>query len=306
MSSAPLLSDRGLSYDSTVTQTRSDAHPASISTPANGANGNRNGTNGSVLPTHSEAKGSWLSTQLSGKIDPNKCDWISVYGCLLTGFTSAVSFTACYVWPGFQTGNLAQLAIAAARTFDPPATRTHGFMKNDQQALTALVMFWVGTSLGRIGAKVGNTRRAWLVTTSILQVFMAAIAALLSQLSGESPYALDRTHPSWVTPMGMGALGLLATSLGLQGIVGKRIGTGMNTTVVLTTTWVEIFNDPDLFAWRLVPSRDLRVSGVCGVLFGAFGARALLGAIGQARTIGILCALRLVQAAWWMFIPSPA
>lgn len=104
----------------------------------------------------------------------------------------------------------------------------------------------------------------------------------------------------------MAALAFLSVSLGLQGIVGKRIGSGMNTTVVLTTTWVEIFNDPSLFALRYVPSRDLRVAGVLGVLIGAFVARALLGVIGQGGTIGVLCGLRLAQAAWWAVIPGPS
>lgn len=104
--------------------------------------------------------------------------------------------------------------------------------------------------------------------------------------------------------MGMAALGFLSASLGLQGIVGKRIGSPMNTTVVLTTTWVEIFNDPALFAPRYVPSRDVRIGGVLGVLLGAFVARALLGVIGQGGTVGVLCALRLVQAVWWGMIPS--
>jgi hypothetical protein len=102
----------------------------------------------------------------------------------------------------------------------------------------------------------------------------------------------------------MAALAFLSASLGLQGIVGKRIGSAMNTTVVLTTTWVEIFNDPTLFALRS-PSRDIRVAGVLGVLLGAFIARSLLGAIGSGGTIGFLCAFRLLQAVWWGLIPAP-
>lgn len=93
--------------------------------------------------------------------------------------------------PGFQTGNVAQLAIGIARTFDPAPTRTHGFQKGDQQALVALCSFWLGTSLGRIGARkdVGHTRRAWLVSTAGIQILLAVVAALLSHYSGESPYA---------------------------------------------------------------------------------------------------------------------
>lgn len=105
--------------------------------------------------------------------------------------------------------------------------------------------------------------------------------------------------------MGMSALGFLSASLGLQGIVGKRIGSPMNTTVVLTTTWVEIFNDPGLLRVARVPSRDVRVAGVLSVFVGAFVARALLGVAGGGGTVGILCALRLLQAVWWGSIPGP-
>lgn len=91
--------------------------------------------------------------------------------------------------PGFQTGNVAQLAIAIARTFDPLPTRTYGFQKGDQQALTALMSFWLGTSFGRIGERLGNKRRLWLATSGILQMLMAATAALLGHFCGESPYA---------------------------------------------------------------------------------------------------------------------
>lgn len=114
----------------------------------------------------------------------------------------------------------------------------------------------------------------------------------------------DRTHPSWTTPCGLAALAFLSASLGLQGIVGKRIGSPMNTTVVLTTTWVEIFNDPSLFSLRYVDSREKRVAGVLAVLVGAFSARALLGAIGQAGTIAILIAFRIVMGVWWVVIPG--
>lgn len=103
----------------------------------------------------------------------------------------------------------------------------------------------------------------------------------------------------------MAALGFLSASLGLQGIVGKRIASPMNTTVVLTTTWVEIFNDPSLFYIGYAPSRDKRVAGVLAVLVGAFTARALLGVAGSGGAIGVLCGFRLLQAAWWAAIPGP-
>lgn len=106
--------------------------------------------------------------------------------------------------------------------------------------------------------------------------------------------------------MGMAALAFLSSSLGLQAIVGKRIGSPMNTTVVLTTTWVEIFNDPQLLSFHAVPSRDIRIAGVMSILVGAFTARALLGVAGGGGTVGVLCGLRLLQAVWWGSIPEKA
>lgn len=104
----------------------------------------------------------------------------------------------------------------------------------------------------------------------------------------------------------MVCLAFLSATLGLQGIMGKRIGSPMNTTVVLTTTWVEIFNDPLLLSLKRQTGRDVRIGGVLALLFGAFVSRALTNACGGAAgAIGCLCALRVVQGVWWVLIPSP-
>jgi hypothetical protein len=47
--------------------------------------------------------------------------------------------------------------------------------------------------------------------------------------------------------MAMAALGFASATLGLQGIVGKRLNTPFGTAVVLTTIWVELINEPKLF-----------------------------------------------------------
>lgn len=126
---------------------------------------------------------------------------------------------------------------------------------------------------------------------------------------GLAPTLADARHrwgPSWATPLGMVCLAFLSASLGLQGIMGKRIGSPMNTTVVLTTTWVEIFNDPLLLSFKKQTGRDVRIGGVLTLLFGAFVSRALTNACGGAAgAIGCLCAFRMVQLVWWLFVPSP-
>lgn len=78
----------------------------------------------------------------------------------------------------------------------------------------------------------------------------------------------------------------------------------MNTTVVLTTTWVEIFNEPSLLVPKRVPSRDIRVAGVAAVFIGAFASRGLLGVIGGDGTVGVLCGLRIISMIWWGIVPA--
>lgn len=80
----------------------------------------------------------------------------------------------------------------------------------------------------------------------------------------------------------------------------------MNTTVVLTTTWVELFNDPLLLALRPAASRDIRLAGVGALFLGGFVARAIVATrAGQAGTQGVLVGLRLVQMGWWAMLRSP-
>lgn len=83
----------------------------------------------------------------------------------------------------------------------------------------------------------------------------------------------------------------------------------MNTTVVLTTTWVEIFNDPLLFSMKRQRGRDTRILGVLYLVFGSFVARAIMGPIGSAGALGVLCGFRLLQTVWWVLtpeVPEPA
>ncbi|WVR03090.1 hypothetical protein IAU60_000079 [Kwoniella sp. DSM 27419] len=235
---------------------------------------------------------------------PDSTDLISIYACMLTGLTSGCSFTACFVWCGFQTGNIAQLGIAIARTFANPRERTHAFMKVDQQALTSLLSFWIGASLGRVGDRIGARTRTWLVGSCFLQALLAGFAALTAHYSGESGIGATRGEPSWATPLGMVTLGFISATMGIQGIVGKRVGSPMNTTVVLTTTWVEIFNDPNLFSFKFVKSRDVRVAGALALLFGGFISRALVDKIAQPGALGVLAGLRMVQVVWWYVLPD--
>ncbi|WVN87595.1 uncharacterized protein L203_102778 [Cryptococcus depauperatus CBS 7841] len=244
---------------------------------------------------------SYFTTEIDA---PRSTNFISIYACFLTGFTASPSFTACFIWCGFQTGNVAQLGLAIARTFAPAGEKTYGFQKPDQQALTSLLSFWIGASLGRFGDWSGARKRTWLVSATFVQALLVMAAALAAHYSKESGFAEHRGDPSWKTPLGMAALAFLSATMGIQGIVGKRIASPMNTTVVLTTTWVEIFNDPLLCAFKYTPSRDIRIAGGLAVFVGAFVSRAILDASSMAGVCGVLAGLRMLQLVWWFFIPD--
>ncbi|OCF34313.1 hypothetical protein I316_03827 [Kwoniella heveanensis BCC8398] len=245
-----------------------------------------------------------LYSHLMSDISPNHVSYISIYLCFLTGLTSAPSFAACFVWCGFQTGNAAQLGLALARTFAPHGQRSFGFLKMDQQALVSLLSFFVGTTFGQFGNWLGGKKRLWLMCATLGQMIFMAAAALAAHYSGESGFADGRSQPSWDTAKGMVALAFLSATMGLQGAVGCRLGSPLASTVPLTSTWIDIFNDPFLFALRPVRTRDLRFAGAIALMFGAFVSRAILGFIGSAPTIAVVIGFRAVQLVWWNLLPD--
>ena len=87
-------------------------------------------------------------------------------------------------------GNLAQLGLALARTFASPPERTYGFQKYDQQAFVSLVAFLGGATIGRIGDRMGNRKRSWMLVSSCIQVLFAVAASLCAHFCGQSGVAM--------------------------------------------------------------------------------------------------------------------
>lgn len=46
-----------------------------------------------TLPVPGSVKVHSVALRLREEVDPKQCQWVSVYACFLTGFTSAISFT---------------------------------------------------------------------------------------------------------------------------------------------------------------------------------------------------------------------
>lgn len=81
---------------------------------------------------------------------------------------------------------MVQLGLAVARLF---ATSDKTFHKPDQQALTSLLSFIVGTSLGRFGVRIGAQRRTWLIGSTFLTALLCMAASLCAHFSGEESVA---------------------------------------------------------------------------------------------------------------------
>ncbi|TFK25370.1 hypothetical protein FA15DRAFT_668595 [Coprinopsis marcescibilis] len=237
-------------------------------------------------------------------VDPKESTGPLAAFCFMTGYIDVISFSAIFVWCGFQTGNFAQLGLAIARLWEGnPQSRD--FHIADQQALCSLIAFNLGAFLGRIGDKIGAQKRLWLVLGTFIQALLTMAGAIAFWKSGEYALATDREYPAWRNVVSFVGLAFISASLGLQGVLGKRLNTAFGTTIVLTTVWVELMTDPSLFNLRRkVVSRDLRLIAAGALFLGAFVGRAILAEIGYAGALGVAVGLRVLIAIGWAFVKA--
>ena len=123
------------------------------------------------------------------------------------------------------------MALAIARLFEGPRQfRDTTFHKADQQALCSLISFNVGAFFGRFGDRIGPMKRIWLIMGTAFQAFLTMAAALAIWKSGQPSIASDRGSPSWTNALTFVGLAFMSASLGVQGILGKRLNTQFGTT----------------------------------------------------------------------------
>ncbi|KAF8157070.1 hypothetical protein B0H34DRAFT_789590 [Crassisporium funariophilum] len=247
-----------------------------------------------------------LWTYLNADVDPSQTTAPLAMYCFMTGYIDVVSFSAIFVWCGFQTGNFAQLALALARLFEgAPSFRDHTFHRADQQALCSLIAFNMGAFIGRLGDRVGAHKRIWLIAGTFIQAVLTMAGAIAFWKAGQDSIANQRDDPAWTNALSFVGLAFMSASLGVQGILGKRLNTQFGTTIVLTTVWVELMSDPRLFRFRQrVMTRDHRLIAAVALFLGAFVGRAILGQLGTAATMGIGVGFRMFITFSWIFVPN--
>lgn len=243
-------------------------------------------------------------TYLNEDVDPDQSTGPLAAFCFMTGYIDVISFSAIFVWCGFQTGNFVQLALAIARLWEGPLHhRDNKFHRPDQQALCSLIAFNLGAFVCRIGDKIGNHKRIWLVGGTFFQAVLTMAGALALWKSGQPSIADDRGDPAWNNVRTFVGLAFISASLGVQGLQAKRLNTQFGTTIVLTTVWVELMSDPKLFTpFRLVKSRDIKVLAAFGLFLGGFVGRALTAKIGAAGALGVGVGFRIIIAFSWIFV----
>jgi len=151
---------------------------------------------------------------------------------------------------------------------------------------------------------MGPKSRAWLMLGTFIQALFTMSAALTIWKSGEGSVADNRGDPLWTNVLSFTCVVFLSMSLGLQGIMGKRINTQFTTTIVLTTTWCELMADPNLFRRRYTPSRDHKIIAIVILFFGGFVGRCMIDKIGSAGTLGVGTGIRFLIALSWYLVPS--
>ncbi|KAG6331350.1 hypothetical protein ID866_7741 [Astraeus odoratus] len=244
-----------------------------------------------------------IKRYLEEEIDGSKAAAPLTAYCFMTGFIDSVCFSAIFVWCAFQTGNSVQLALALARLFN--GAHDLSFHLPDQQALCSVISFIFGAFIGRLGDKLGCKTRLWMMLGTLIQTLFTMAAAIAIWKSGQPSVADARSNPAWSNALSFVCVGFMSASMGLQGIMGKRMNTQFTTTVVLTTTWCELMTEPQLFHFRrLVIARDHKVMAILFLFLGGFTGRAILDQIGSAGTLGVGTGLRFVISLWWLFVPA--
>jgi uncharacterized membrane protein YfcA len=107
----------------------------------------------------------------------------------------------------------------------------YSFHLVDRQALCSLLSFMLGGFLGgRLGDKIGCKSRGWLFMGTLIQALLTMASAILIWEGRESNIADARDNPAWSDILSFVFTGFLSASMGLQGVMAKRVGSHFGTT----------------------------------------------------------------------------
>ena len=174
------------------------------------------------------------------------------------GINDAVTFTDFHTFVSNQTGSTVFLAVGALEVTKDVINLNHVGL--------SLGGFLSGCLIaGRLANHFGRRRRAWLLTTNLIQTLMMYIAAALRKW-----YVGDDKNPK-----AFAVIFFLAFGAGMQISMARAINIAELPTGMITTGYTDFFNDPDILGLHN-RKRNRRFGSVSSLLVGAFvGATAL-------------------------------
>ncbi|KAH7334109.1 hypothetical protein B0J17DRAFT_771167 [Rhizoctonia solani] len=156
--------------------------------------------------------------------------------------------------------------------------------------------------------------RLWLVVGTLFQALLlvgAAVAAMHDPTRRSSLAAGATSNPRapanapWSSAYGFTALALMSLSMGFQGVMAHRMGSGFGATVVLSSLWVELVGSPGGIRWR--EYRGVRVYTILLFIVGGLVGAVLrdTGVVGVPNAIFVGAGMRVAIALSWIFVKGP-
>ena len=113
----------------------------------------------------------------------------------------------------------------------------------DRLALISLLSFLLGGFIGRLGDRVGYSTRIWMACGTFIQALLTMAATIAIWKSKVPSYVPFGNGPVWTTPLAFLGYGFMSASMGLQGVMAKRLNTQFSTSGRLSPFYI--------FIWRL-------------------------------------------------------
>ncbi|KGO75996.1 Protein of unknown function DUF1275 [Penicillium italicum] len=242
-----------------------------------------------LLGNHRSSKPSALSRvskHLRSDLDPTHGDLVLLFCYVITGLLDS---SAVLIWGSFvsmQTGNTIYFGLGLVGTEDDRWIKSG----------VSIASFCLGSLCFAAFHRVFPARRRWVLCVSFLAqtlcVCLAALIVTIRQPARGAPL-------SWLVLV---PVALIAFQSSGQAVTSRVLNFGGLTSVVLTSTYCDLFSHPDFLSTKVLgQAEEMRRIGavVClllGVILGGLWAHSDVGMMGALWTAAILKSL--IVGAW--------
>lgn len=240
------------------------------------------------LPLLGQARSKSSPHYMTANVSKKWADFVLLLGYVITGLLDSAAVQAWGAFVSMQTGNTIYLGLGVA----DPQSSTRWI-----KSIVSIVAFCFGAFvLSVLHRRYGPCRRWVLVFSYTAQATMIMIAALITTLE-----KLEGRDLHWQVLV---PLALVAAQSSGQAITSRALGYDSMTSVVLTSTYCDLFGDPHLFSGLTKNAeRNRRVAAPILLLIGAIGggvwSRSWFGLAGALWTAAALKVIIIVAWLLW-------